>query len=201
MAVYSIVFECWHSNIELIRQTKVCLFFMPKKHNKIKTVNNSYMIIAFVRTIILYISVMLAMKLMGKRQLGEMQPMELIVTIMISDMASVPMQNTGIPLLNGIVPIFTIAFLEIFFSFLALKSKKSKEILVGKPSILIKNGKVNKKEMESLRFTLDDLKEEIRKKDIQNIEDVALAILETDGGFSAFPKDKAAPLTKGDVKK
>ncbi len=159
------------------------------------------MIIAFVRTIILYISVMIAMRLMGKRQLGEMQPMELIVTIMISDLASVPMQNTGIPLLNGLIPIFTISFLEILFSFLALKSKKSKEILVGKPSIIIKDGKINKKEMEKLRFTLDDLKEEIRKKDIRNIEDVQMAILETDGGFSVFPKDKAAPLTKGDIEK
>lgn len=153
------------------------------------------MIIVFFRTLILYISVMICMRVMGKRQLGELQPFELVVTIMISDLASVPMQNMGIPLLNGLVAILTLVVIEIIFSFIVLKNKRARDTLIGRPSILVYNGEVNMKELGELRFNIDDLMEELRKKDISNIDDVQFAILETDGGFSVIPKAGAKPVT------
>lgn len=157
------------------------------------------MIIAFFRTIILYIAVMACMRLMGKRQLGEMQPFELVVTIMISDFASVPMQNTGVPLINGLVPILTLSVLEIFFSFVVLKSKRARTALIGRPSILIRNGEIDMEELSRLRFSIDDLIEEVRKKDLNDISDVEIAILETDGGFSVIPKAEARTATLSDL--
>lgn len=157
------------------------------------------MIIAFFRTIILYIAVMACMRLMGKRQLGEMQPFELVVTIMISDFASVPMQNTGVPLINGLVPILTLSVLEIFFSFVVLKSKRARTVLIGRPSILIRNGEIDMEELSRLRFSIDDLIEEVRKKDLNDISDVEIAILETDGGFSVIPKAEARTATLSDL--
>ena len=157
------------------------------------------MIIAFLRTIILYIAVMGCMRLMGKRQLGEMQPFELVVTIMISDFASVPMQNAGVPLVNGLVPILTLSVLEIFFSFIVLKSKRARTMLIGRPSILIRKGEIDMEELKRLRFSVDDLIEEVRKKDISDIGDVEIAILETDGGFSIIPKASARAATLSDL--
>ncbi len=157
------------------------------------------MIIAFFRTIILYIAVMICMRLMGKRQLGEMQPFELVVTIMISDFASVPMQNTGVPLINGLIPILTLSVLEIFFSFIVLKSKRARTVLIGRPSILIRGGEIDMEELSRLRFSVDDLIEEIRKKDISDIGDVEIAVLETDGGFSVIPKADAKTVTLSDL--
>jgi len=156
-------------------------------------------IIAFFRTIILYIAVMICMRLMGKRQLGEMQPFELVVTIMISDFASVPMQNTGVPLINGLIPILTLSVLEIFFSFIVLKSKRARTVLIGRPSILIRGGEIDMEELSRLRFSVDDLIEEIRKKDISDIGDVEIAVLETDGGFSVIPKAGAKTVTLSDL--
>lgn len=145
------------------------------------------MIIAFVRTIILYLAVVLTMRLMGKRQIGELQPFELVVTLMLSDLATIPMQETGIPLISGLVPILTLAVIEIVLSYISLKSKHARAFLIGRPTILIRNGTIDKNAMERLRVNLDDILEELRKKDIRSVEEVAVAILETDGSISAFP--------------
>lgn len=145
------------------------------------------MIISCVRTFILYFAVIVAMRLMGKRQIGEMQPFELVVTLMLSDLAAVPMQETGIPLLSGLIPIGVLLILEITLSFISLKSKRARAFLLGRPAILIRGGKLNEKEMRRLRINVDDIQDELRKKDIASISEVEIAILETDGNISAFP--------------
>lgn len=152
------------------------------------------MIIAFVRTIVLYFAVIIAMRMMGKRQIGELQPFELVVTLMLSDLASIPMQETGIPLFAGLLPIVTLTFLEISLSFFSLKSKRARAFLLGRPSILIRNGVLDEGEMRRLRINLDDILEELRKKDIRSVEEVAIALLETDGSISAFPKESGGSI-------
>lgn len=145
------------------------------------------MIISFARTIILYFAVILAMRVMGKRQIGELQPFELVVTLMLSDLAAVPMQETGIPLLAGLVPICGLLILEVFLSYISLKSKRVRGFLLGRPAILIRAGKLDEKEMRRLRVNIDDIEDELRKKDIKSVSEVEIAILETDGNISAFP--------------
>lgn len=152
------------------------------------------MIISFARTIILYFAVILAMRVMGKRQIGELQPFELVVTLMLSDLAAVPMQETGIPLLAGLVPICALLILEIILSFISLKSKRARAFLLGRPAILIRGGVLDEKEMRRLRVNIDDIEDELRKKDIKSVDEVEIAILETDGNISAFPKSDGASL-------
>ena len=147
------------------------------------------MVISFVRTVILYFAVILAMRVMGKRQIGEMQPFELVVTLMLSDLAAVPMQNTGIPLLSGILPICALLILELTISYISLKSKRLRRVFIGSPSILIREGKLIEEALSRNRINLDDILEELRKKDMEKIEDVGIAILETDGTLSVFPNN------------
>ncbi|MGE4282522.1 MAG: DUF421 domain-containing protein [Clostridia bacterium] len=157
------------------------------------------MFIAFFRTIILYILVIAALRIMGKRQIGELQPSELVVTIMISELAAIPMQETGIPLLNGIIPIITLIIAEVFLSYITLKSQKARDIISGTPSVLIENGKIHEKEMEKLRFNMNDLLEELRVNNCPNIADVEFAILETSGQLSVIPKSQKKPVTAEDI--
>ncbi len=152
------------------------------------------MIISGVRTFILYFAVIVAMRLMGKRQIGEMQPFELVVTLMLSDLAAVPMQETGIPLLSGLVPICVLLILEISLSYISLKSKRARAFLLGRPAILIRKGKLDEREMRRLRINVDDIQDELRKKDIASISEVEIAILETDGNISAFPMSSGTSL-------
>lgn len=152
------------------------------------------MIISFARTIILYFAVILAMRIMGKRQIGELQPFELVVTLMLSDLAAVPMQETSIPLLAGLVPICALVILEVVLSFVSLKSKRARAFLLGRPAILIRGGQLDEKEMRRLRINIDDIEDELRKKDIKSVDDVEIAILETDGSISAFPKSDGDSL-------
>ncbi len=146
------------------------------------------MIISFARTILLYFAVILAMRIMGKRQIGELQPSELVVTLMLSDLAAVPMQETGIPLLAGLVPICALLILEVVLSYISLKSKRARSFLLGRPAILIRGGVLDEKEMRRLRVNIDDIEDELRKKDMKSVDEVEIAILETDGSISAFPK-------------
>ncbi|MDK2798601.1 MAG: hypothetical protein PWP27_525 [Clostridiales bacterium] len=158
------------------------------------------MLIAFFRTIFLYILVIAALRIMGKRQIGELQPSELVVTIMISELAAIPMQATGIPLMNGILPILTLIIAEVVLSYITLKSQKARNIISGTPSILIENGKINESEMEKLRFNMDDLLEELRVNSCPNIADVEFAILETSGQLSIITKSQKSPVTAEDLK-
>lgn len=123
-------------------------------------------ITVFTRTLILYVLVVLVMRLMGKRQMGELQPFELVITIMISELAAVPMQNTGVPLLNGIVPILTLLFLQTLITFGTLKSDLMKKLVCGSPTILIAKGRVLEDALRKTRYSLNDLMEQLRIKDI-----------------------------------
>lgn len=158
------------------------------------------MIILVVRTLILYVVVITALRIMGKRQIGELQPSELVVAIMISDLACVPMQDIRIPLLAGVVPVFTLIIAEIVMSFMTLKSKKFRKFITGEPSIIIYDGHINEKEMERLRFNMNDLIEELRMNNYPNIADIEVAVLETNGQISIIPKAHARAVTVSDMK-
>ena len=115
------------------------------------------MALSFIRTAILYLLVVAGLRIMGKRQIGEMQPSELVVAIMISDLAAIPMQDIGISIFSGIIPMFTLIVMEILLSQLSLKSKKFRRLMTGKPSVIIHNGNILKEEMRKIRFNMDDL--------------------------------------------
>lgn len=157
------------------------------------------MLVVFIRTLILYIVVIIAMRIMGKRQIGQLQPFELAVAIMISELASVPMQNTGIPLINGIIPILTMLAAQITISFIALKSVRARTIICGKASLLISAGKINESVFRNELYTINDLLEQLRSKDIYNIADVEYAILETNGQLSVVPKASKRNVTPEDL--
>lgn len=164
------------------------------------TVEVWVLLIIFVRTIILYILIVVVLRLMGKRQIGQLQPSELVVALIIADLAAVPMAEVGIPLINGIVPIVTLFVLEELLSFLALKSEKASGIISGKPSIVIKRGIVMEEELGKLRYNLNDLLEQLRLKNYPNVEDIDFAIVETGGQLSVIPKPECSPVTKKDMK-
>ena len=153
--------------------------------------------ISFIRTIILYIIVISAMRFMGKRQIGELQPSELVVTILISELAAIPMQETGIPLTSGIIPILTLISCEIILSAITLLSTKARRIISGRPSVLIMNGQIIQKEMRKLRFSIDDLLEELRISGHMSVDEVDFAVLETNGKLSVFPSGANQPVTAG----
>lgn len=155
--------------------------------------------VVFIRTLILYGIVVVVMRVMGKRQIGQLQPFELVVAIMISELAAVPMQNTGIPLINGIIPILTLLIAQIVMSFISLKSTKARALICGKPSILIENGKIKESELQNEMYTLNDLLEQLRSKNISNIADVEFAVLETNGQLSILPKSQKRPLNPEDL--
>lgn len=157
------------------------------------------MLVVFIRTLILYTIVIIVMRIMGKRQIGQLQPFELVVAIMISELAAVPMQNTGVPLINGIIPILTLLFAQIAFSFIALKSTKARGIICGKPNILIENGKINEQNLRKEMYTLNDLLEQLRSKNVPNIADVEFAILETNGQLSVIPKSQKRAVNPEDL--
>ena len=152
------------------------------------------MAVIFIRTILIYMLLLAVMRLSGKRQIGEIQTSELVTTFLLSDIASYPLTDPAIPILNAVIPIFTIIPLEIIFSFLTTKSARLKSIVDGKPSIVILHGKIQKQEMSRARLSMDDLLCELRLKNIASAADVDYAILEQNGQISVFPK-KEAPLS------
>ncbi|MBE7052153.1 MAG: DUF421 domain-containing protein [Ruminococcaceae bacterium] len=149
------------------------------------------MLISLVRTLILYALVVLSLRVMGKRQIGELQPSELVVAIMISDLASVPMSDSSIPLLYGIVPMLTLVFSEVFLSYLSLKSPIIRQIATGRPTYIINNGKINQKEMKKARYSISDLLEELRMLNVFDIASVHCALLETNGKISVVTTECA----------
>ena len=146
------------------------------------------MLITFVRSIILYVIVLVVMRLMGKREIGQLQPFELAIAIMIPDLASVPMSEVGIPIINGIIPILSLLVMHLIISFINLKSIKMRQLICGKPSILIYRGKINEKVLIKERFTINELQERLRANNINNLADVEYAILETSGQVSIIQK-------------
>lgn len=158
------------------------------------------MTVSFVRTIILYIIIIVALRLMGKRQVGELSPSEFVVTLLVSELATIPMQSTAIPLSHGIVPIFTLLALELLISTIFIRNSKIRKLAVGRINMLIEDGKVKQDEMRKLRITLDELLEEIRLKGYLDISEIKYAILEANGELSVFPFSKYEPVTREDMK-
>lgn len=157
------------------------------------------MFIVLIRTIILYFIVVISMRLMGKKQIGELEPFELAIAIMVSELASLPMQDTMLPIMHGIIPIITLLTLQTLMSLLGLKSEKLRIFFNGKPSLLIQDGKLNIKELKEERFNLNDLMEELRLQGYYNLSDVQYAMLETSGQLSIIPKTELSPATKSDL--
>lgn len=158
------------------------------------------MIVIFIRAIVLYIVVLIAIRLMGKGELTEIQPFQLVVILMIAELASIPMEDLGIPLINGVVAISTLLVIQILISYINLKSERARKIICGKPSILISRGKINESELRRLRININDLLEHMRTKDYSSLQDVEFAILETSGDLSIIPKSTKKPATAEDVK-
>lgn len=156
------------------------------------------MLITFIRSIILYIIVLIVMRLMGKREIGQLQPFELAISIMIADLASIPMTEIGIPISNGIIPILGLLVMHLLISLLNMKSLRFREIMCGKPSILIYRGKIDEKMLKKERFTINELEERLRGNNIFNIGDVEYAILETSGQVTVIPKPEKRGTTPED---
>lgn len=146
------------------------------------------MLITFVRAIILYIIVLIVMRLMGKREIGQLQPFELAISIMIADLASIPMTETGIPITRGIIPILGLLVMHLLISLINLKSVKAREIICGKPRILIYRGKIDEKALIKERFTINELEERLRGNSVSSVGDVEYAILETSGDITVIQK-------------
>ena len=153
------------------------------------------MVIAFLRTIILYLLIIAGVRLMGKRQVGELEPSELVLALIIADLAAVPMQDFGIPLLTGIIPLLTLLCITMILSVLTMKSVRFRAIICGRPSIIVENGRLVQREMRRNRFTVDELMEELRMKGVTDLSKVKYAILETNGQISVLPYANQLPAT------
>lgn len=153
------------------------------------------MLVVFIRAVLLYLLVAFCLRLMGKRQLGELQPSELVTTILISNIAALPIEDTNIPMVLGALPILALVLFEFVVSSLTLRSRKLRRFVSGNPVVVIKDGVINQKQLKKLRFSIDDLTEALRGKDIFDINDVNYAIVETNGQVSVLPKFSAQTIT------
>ena len=151
------------------------------------------MILSYIRTIVLYGVLIGVIRLMGKRQIGQMEPSEFVVTMLVANLASIPMQDGGIPLFSGLVPILTVLGVELVLSHLSMKSIFFRRLLCGKPVILIENGNILQQNLQKTRITLDELTGHLREKDVLDLNAVQYAILETNGNLSVFPFPKDRP--------
>ncbi len=157
------------------------------------------MLLSYIRTIFLYLVLIGVIRLMGKRQIGEMEPAEFVVTMLVANLAAIPMQDGGIPLYSGLVPILTVLGVELILSGLCMRSIKFRRLLCGKPVILIENGKILRSNLSKTRITLDELTELLRQKDVLRPETVQYAILETNGILSVFPFPEYLPAAAREV--
>lgn len=153
------------------------------------------MMTAFIRTLLLYFILMAGLRVLGKRQIGELEPGELVMTMMLSDLAAVPMQDFGLPLLSGIIPILTLLSLSMLLSFFSLRSIRFRQLACGTPTVLIKRGKLQQQAMRENRFTIDELMEELRLQGYSSITDIKYAILENSGQLSILPWQKKQSVT------
>lgn len=157
------------------------------------------MIISAVRTVLLYVIIIITVRIMGKRQISELQTSELVVTLLMSDIASIPMQDTDQSMLSGIIPILILVVCEIIISVLMLKNSKIRRAICGKPVVIINDGKVDQTAMTELRMSIEELFEELRQKDVFDIQDVAFAIIETNGKMSVLKKSSSDTVTAGQL--
>ena len=158
------------------------------------------MLTTVIRTVILYAVVMVSVRLMGKRQIGELQPGELAVTILLSEIAAIPIQDNEIPLINSIAPLGILIAFEIISSVLSMKSVRFRTVAAGNPITVIENGRLLEKPLRELRLSITDILAALRQKDVFNIEDVDYAVVETNGSLSVLLKQKKQPVTPCDVK-
>ena len=158
------------------------------------------MFTGLVRTVILYILIIAGVRLMGKRQVGELEPSELVLSLIIADLASVPMQDYGIPLLTGVVPILTLLSLTMILSVLTMKNIRFRALMCGRPSVVIQNGAVDQREMAKNRLTVDELLEELRVQGYTDLAAVKYAVLETNGQLSVLPYASQKPPTAQQLK-
>lgn len=159
------------------------------------------MAIVLIRAMVLYIVITFSLRLMGKRQLGELQPSELVVTILISNIAAIPVEDSSMPMLMGIVPILTLVSLDVIVSSVMLKSSKFRKLMIGSPRIIVSEGKVLQKEMKKLRYTVDDLTAAMREQQIFDLNEIQYAIVETTGKINFLQKKDYQTATKKDVDK
>ena len=157
------------------------------------------MLNVFIRSLIIYSVVLIVIRIMGKRQIAQLQPFELVTAIMIAELASIPMEDVGVPLVKGLVPIFALVISQVVLSYVTLKSERARALICGSPSIIIKNGIIRQQELQKQRINLNDLLELLRVKNIADIEDVEFAILETNGDLSVFPKSDLKAVTLSDM--
>ena len=157
------------------------------------------MILSYIRTVILYLTMIIVIRIMGKRQIGQMEPSEVVVTMMVANLATIPMEDDGIALFAGLVPICVILGAELVLSFLNLKSSRLRALLCGKPVILIENGNILQQNLRKTRITLDELTGHLREKDVLDLRSVQYAILETNGNLSVFPYPKEMPASARDA--
>lgn len=157
------------------------------------------MAIVLIRAVLLYIVIALCLRLMGKRQLGELQPSELVVTILISNIAAIPVEDSSVPMIMGVVPIVTLVCLDVIVSGIMLKSSKMRKLIIGSPRIIISEGKILQNEMKRLRYTVDDLMESMRNEQIFDVSQIHYAIVETTGKINFLLKKDYQPAEKQDV--
>ncbi len=157
------------------------------------------MFLSYLRTGLLYLVLIMVIRLMGKRQIGQMEPMEFVVTMLVANLASVPMQDGGIPLFSGLIPILTVLGMELVLSFLSMRSLIFRRALCGKPVILVENGKILQNNLRRTGVTLDELTSHLRQHDVLDPRTVQYAILETDGNLSVFPYPKEKPASAKDA--
>ena len=158
-------------------------------------INGDKMTITLIRSVIIYLFVIAAVRIMGKRQVGELKPQELVITILISAVATMPLQEHSIPLATSLIPILIFISLEIIESALSMKSLRFRNIIQGRPVFLIKDGVLQQQALGRLRYTVDDLLDALRQKDIFNIDDVQNAVVETNGTLTVQAKADVAPIT------
>lgn len=157
------------------------------------------MFIVFFRTLIIYFVIIACLRVMGKRQLGELQPSEFVIAILVSNIATLSIEDTNIPLMGAVVPIITLMSAEVILSYITLKSGKAQVIVTGNPVVIIRNGIIDQQSMRDLRFSIEDLMSQLRINGTFDIEDVAWAIVETNGQLTVYPKAEAQPLTPKSV--
>lgn len=153
------------------------------------------MVVSFIRTVIIFVILIISVRIMGKRQLGELEPIELVVAILISNLAAQPLQDVGTPLIYGLVPVLTLLSCQVLISAATVKSIRFRRVICGKPSILIDNGRIVQSEMKKNRISLDELYVELRGKEVTDISKVKHAILETDGSLSVIQYPAECPVT------
>lgn len=157
------------------------------------------MLILFGRTAILYLVAVVVIRTMGKRQIGQLQPFELVITIIIAELVVIPMQDKDVPLVEGLVPVFALLLLQYGVSLLLMKSEGVRAVVCGVPSVLVHNGRIVEQELHRLRYNLSDLLEQLRVKGLPNLADVEFAILETNGELSVIPKSQKRPVQPQDL--